>query len=199
MENKRQYSLKTLVPNLIILVAAPLALYFILHCLNFGDTLALAVAGCIPVIRTLTQFIVKKKLNIIGIISVSGFMLACLMTAVFGGGTLILKLYRPIITAAVGIIALLSAAVKKPIVALLLHRISGAGPDYFKDEKRIYRAQISTVAFGFFFVADALLHIFVALTLPTVTYMVASRVITIGLIALLFVVMRFIRARVAAD
>ncbi|HUW65114.1 MAG TPA: hypothetical protein VMW83_10550 [Spirochaetia bacterium] len=61
----------------------------------FGnDTIALALAGAFPAVRTIVLWVRRRRVDWISVIGVLGFAGALAASALLGGGSLPYKLYR---------------------------------------------------------------------------------------------------------
>jgi len=171
----------------------PLPVYFAL--LSYTNVItALAAASAIPVVHTLALFAWRRQVNWLGVLAIIGFA-GGLMTALLGGGVLSLKIYGSVITAALGAVFLLSAAVKRPFLVAIVNSLNIGDPQRFEKPLVRRRATVITIGFGVVFLYDAITHVVLALTLPTDTYVVADRVITLGTIILLVLVVRVVMLR----
>jgi len=187
--------MRNLLPNFIIDWLVPLPIYFILLPLTNTIT-ALAAAGAIPVVHTIVLYAWRRQLNWLGILAIIGFA-GGLGAALLGGGTLSLKIYGPVITGALGVVFLISAAMKKPFLIPILKSFNVGDPERFTKKPWIYkRATLMTIGFGIVFFYDAFTHAILALTLPTDTYVVVDRVITLTTIVLLYIVVRVVILRI---
>jgi|GEM_PF-3531724 len=175
----------------------PLPVYFAL--LSYTNVItALAAASAIPVVHTLALFAWRRQVNWLGILAIIGFA-GGLTTALLGGGVLSLKIYGPVITAALGAVFLISAAVKRPFLIAILNGLNVGDPQRFEKPLIRRRATVITIGFGVVFFYDAIIHVILALTLPTDTYVVADRLLTLSTILLLVFVVRVVMRRIRAS
>ena len=171
----------------------PLPVYFAL--LSYTNVIAaLAAASAIPVVHTTALFVWRRQVNWLGILAIVGFA-GGLTTALLGGGVLSLKIYGSVITAALGAVFLISAAVKRPFLVAIVNSLNIGDPQRFEKPLVRRRATVITIGFGVAFLYDAITHVVLALTLPTDTYVVADRVITLSTIILLVLVVRLVMLR----
>ena len=185
---------RNLLPNFIIDWLVPLPVYFILLPLTNTIT-ALAAAAAIPVVHTLVLFAWRRQVNWLGILAIIGFA-GGLGTALLGGGTLSLKIYGPVITGALGVVFLISAAIRKPFLVTILRSFNIGDPQRFTKPLIYKRVTLMTIGFGIVFFYDAFTHAILALTLPTDTYVVVDRVITLTTVVLLYIVVRVVILRI---
>jgi hypothetical protein len=97
-----------------------------------------------------------------------GFALGCLVSLLAGGSSLPLKLHVAAVTFVAGLVLLAAALVRRPLPVARLLRIP-------HPDRRLH-ATLS-VLIGGFLVLHALLHLALAVTLPTATYVIAGRAI----------------------
>jgi hypothetical protein len=171
--------------NLVINWLIPIVLVFILRHFLISDSTALAIAGIIPAVRTITLLFWHRRIDWIGIISVFGFIAAFLISNFLGGSALPLKLYHPVVTGIIGLVFLTSAIIRKPLLLYLLRIFKHMDNVEINNAKSLGKITLITGIIGFVFLFDAAAHIIMALSLSTETYLVMSKVVTIVIIAAL--------------
>jgi hypothetical protein len=171
--------------NLVINWLIPIVLVIILRHFFVSDATALAIAGIIPAVRTITLLFWRRRIDWIGIISVFGFIVAFLISNFLGGSALPLKLYHPVVTGIIGLVFLISAVIRKPLLLYLLRIFKHIDNVGINDTKRLSKITLMTGIIGFVFLFDAAAHIVMALSLSTETYLIMSRVVTFVIIAAL--------------
>jgi hypothetical protein len=168
-----------LLMTVVMVGVGPLVVYFVFHAHGVGDTEALAIAWFLPVLWTLGSSIWRRRVDPIGLLGVAAYGLALAAAVLFGAGSLPLKLHRALITGAAGIVCLVSVAVGRPILVVLVRaaaRSRGLG-DAALRAQTVRRFGWLTVIVGAFCMADAAVHIVLAFVLPTPTFLIASTVI----------------------
>ena len=188
---------RSLVPNFVIDWLVPLPVYFILRSFT-NELTALAAAAAIPTVHTLILWAWRRQVDWIGILAVIGFS-GGLAAALLGGGTLSLKIAGSLITGALGLLFLISVAIRKPIVTTILKSLNIGDPQRFGNPAIYKRAALVTLVFSLVFFYDSFAHVAFALTLPTDTYVIVDRVITLTDIVILVVVIRMILHRRKQD
>jgi hypothetical protein len=171
--------------NLVINWLIPIVLVIILRRFLVSDATALAIAGTIPAVRTIALLLWRRRVDWIGVISVFGFIVAFSISTFLGGSALPLKLYHPVVTGIIGLVFLISAAMRKPMLLYLLRIFKHIDTIEINDSKRLGKITLITAMIGFVFLCDATAHIIMALSLPTETYLIMSRVVTFVIIAAL--------------
>lgn len=181
---------KRFLANIIISWLIPLVIYTLLHSFSVKDKYAFAISAAVPVIRTTVLIIWRRKVDWIGLFGIAGFGAAFLITAVTGGSSLPLKLYHPLITGLLGIALLVSVAIGKPLLLVIIRAFRGRtgsnlGNQTYAGGLGSKRFSIVTALIGVILIADATIHIIMALTLSTGKFMISSRAVTIAIVALL--------------
>lgn len=108
-----------------------------------------------------------------------------------GGSSLPFKLFRPALTGIIGLAFLISAVIRKPLILTIIkalkHKVpEGLGnsmPDRGFPPKKM---TIITAVAGLVLLGDAVTHIIMAISLPTGTFLLMSRVVTIAVVVILF-------------
>src|SRR5262245_345000 len=99
-------SLRMLVPSVLINLVAPIVCFFVTPPFLPNDTVALAIASAIPVVRTLYVWAVRKRLEPIGALAAVALILAVALSAVWNGGSLPIKLHEAMLTCLLGLVCL---------------------------------------------------------------------------------------------
>lgn len=173
----------------------PMVLVILLRGIFKSDTGALAIAGVIPVVRTIAIWIQRRRIDWIGILGALGFAMALFVTVLFGGSSLPLKLYHPVVTGIIGLAFLISAAVRRPLFIIILRVFKQGDQERFKSASSRKKFTIITAVFGLIFLVDAVIHIVMALTLPTVAFLAMSRVVTLICVMAIVVSGKLIKTR----
>lgn len=167
--NKR--SLRRAVP----LVVVPVVLYGLIRPHVSSDALALGVSGAVPLLYSLGFVIVRRKIDYIALISTIGFSVACVVSFLVGGSSLPLKLYEALITLTIGLVLLVAVVIRRPFPIGQLLRL----PSATKQTNSSLGAMI-----GGFLVLHSLLHVTLAVSLSTSSYLIASRLVNWGTLAI---------------
>jgi hypothetical protein len=157
-----------------LIMLAPVVAYGLVRPLVDSDTLALGIAGAIPVIYSILLAAVTRRIDPIALLTAIAFSLACVTSVIAGGSSLPLKLHEAAITFAVGLVMLVAVVIRRPLSAGRLLRVPSA-------TKAIDSALGAMI--GGFLVLHALLHLALAVSLSTSSYVVVSRVVDWGTIA----------------
>ncbi|WP_407309399.1 VC0807 family protein [Desulfosporosinus sp. SB140] len=177
--------------SLIFSWLVPWVLYMVLRPYLFSDTIALTIVGVIPLIRTVALFVWRRRVDWISVGGVISFTIGLTFSLLLGGSSLPFKLYRPIVTGTIGLACLISAAIKKPLLSTLIKLFipkasEGFGHSMSDQRFSLKQMAIITTVAGLVLLADAVVHIIMAISLPTDIFLLMSRVVTIVAVAVLF-------------
>jgi len=140
-----------------------------------SDAIALGLAGAIPSGYCLGLAVVKHRVDPLALVSALGFVAACLVTVLANSSSLSLKLHEAVITFGVGIVLVAGVLVGRPLPVARLLRVVDAPNGLDRN---------LSLMIGGFLILHALAHLVLALSLPTSTYLVASRVVNWGSLAI---------------
>lgn len=159
----------------VLLMASPLVAYALVRPAVSSDALGLAIAAAIPILFSIVLALVRRRVDPLAGLATVGFSLACVIAVLTGGSSLPLKLNEAFITFGIGVVLVLASLIRRPLPIARLLRITH--PDRQLDSA--LGAMI-----GGFLVLHALLHLALAVSLSTSSYLVAGRAIDWGTIAL---------------
>lgn len=178
---------KKLWMNLAVNWLVPLVLVILLRRIYHNDTIALAIAGAIPIVRTAAILTWRHRVDWIGVIGAMGFITAFIVSMLWGGSSLPLKLYHPLATGIIGLILLISAILRRPLLIIILQKLKHVDSERFNNQENYKKFAILTAFLGLVLVIDSVIHIIIAITLPAVTYMAVSKAITLAVIFLIII------------
>ncbi len=150
-------------------LATEVAINFVLPYLIFGwakphwgEVNALIASSAPPIVWSLIEFARRRRVDALSILVLAGIALSLLAYA-GGGGVRMLQLREKLVTALIGVIFLVSAAIRRPLIFELaratLARRGSAELDGFvalKDNPHFRRTMtLMTVVWGFGLVAEA--------------------------------------------
>ncbi|MBV9338880.1 MAG: hypothetical protein JO243_23575 [Solirubrobacterales bacterium] len=172
-------------------IVLPLVAYLVLKQIAGNDTLALAVAEAIPCVWIVAMMARTKKFQPIPLVPLIVFGIALLITLLSGGSTLPLKLRRGFLTGGIGIACLVSLAIRRPLLEVLLpffvrlRRIPERQARLLIDTDVGQRLLVGiTALIGIVCTVDATLQVVLAFTVSTSTFLVASKIARYPLIAI---------------
>ena len=167
--------------SLVINAVVPVLVYLLIRPHLHSDTIALVIAAGIPVTYTAVILLWRRRLDPIGVIAIAGFAFGILLLVATGGNELAFKLREDIWTGPAGLACLISVAVRRPLLLLVLRPAARRNPDIAErlgapGADRI--VTVSTLVIGVILVIHALVLIILALTASTATYLALSRPIS---------------------
>lgn len=187
-------TLRTVLPSLALNGLVPLLVYVLARPYLSSDVVALALAMAVPVACTIAVFALRRRLDAIGVIAVVTFGVALLVASMSGGNPFVLKLQEAIVTGPIGLVFLLSAAVRQPVLLIVIRLLGRGGPP--GDERRRRQASmVLTAIMGVTFVVHALALTVLALVLSTAEVLAVSRLVGLSIIGLGLVVLLWYRGR----
>ncbi|WP_433436771.1 hypothetical protein [Nonomuraea sp. CA-141351] len=168
--------LRPLLMSLAINAALPLVAFLLIRPHVGSDALALALGGAIAAGRTVFLFARRRRVDVIGLVAITAFAISALASLAFGGSSLPLKLDMALLVGPLGLACLVSVAVGHPLHDLVtrIRRMPKANRRH---------SSIITAIVGCTLVVHTVVHIVLALTLPTATFLAASRLAGWGIIA----------------
>ena len=163
----------------------PLAGYLVIRALIGSSTTALLVITAIPAIWLLGVWVARRRLDPIGVLTLVTTLIALAAFALTHGDPLALKLRRGAVTGPIGMAALLSVALRRPLLLLLAEQTAKVNPDLearLTNPARRRFVTVLTVIVGMFLATDGLSQIVLALTVPTRSFMADSTAVRIAVI-----------------
>ncbi|WP_147450883.1 VC0807 family protein [Streptomyces hoynatensis] len=113
-------ALRAAAPGVLVAWVAPLLAYALLRPHTGSEVTALALGAAIPVAFTLGEFLWHRRVDPVGAVGCAGFVLALAAAALSGGNSFVLKLHDTWLTGPLGLAMLISAAMRKPLLAVVL-------------------------------------------------------------------------------
>lgn len=179
--------------NLAINAIVPYLVYILLRPMLANDAAALAIAGAIPALRTIALWLWRRRVDWIGIHAVLAFVIAVVISILLGGNTLLLKIHGTLLTGVIGMVLLVSVLLRKPLLLPFFQAFSQTSPNEtsildgaesdLSSRKRIaQRISFITAVIGIALLTDMIVHVIMALTLPTAAYLGYSRVISLAVL-----------------
>jgi len=159
----------------VLVMLAPVLVYAIVRPMVSSDALGLGIAGAVPIIYSIGLGIACRRIDLLVLLSAVSFSIACLVSLLTGGSSLPLKLQEAPITFAIGMVLLIAPMIGHPIPLARLMRVPS--PNKNIDSSL-------GVLLGGFLVLHALLHLTLAVSLSTSSFLVLSKVIDWGTVAL---------------
>jgi hypothetical protein len=159
----------------VLVLVLPLAAYALVRPMVSSDTLGLAIAAAIPIVYSIAHALARRRLDPLAALSALGFSLACLVSVLTGHSSLPLKLHEAFIACGLGLVLITAVLIRRPVPIARLLRI----PHLDRSLDGTLGAVI-----GGFLILHALLHLALAVSLSTSSYLVAGRIVNGGTIAI---------------
>lgn len=160
--------------RLVALPLAPLIVYFLVRPAVASDAAGLAIAGGIPVCYTIGHMLLRRDVDMWGVLTSLGFAAGCAATLLANGSALPLKLHEAAVTFVLGVVLLSAALARRPLPVGRVLRLPHADRN---------RDMALSVMIGSFLMLHALLHLALALTLSTNSYLTVGRAVDLATIA----------------
>jgi hypothetical protein len=161
----------------------PLVAYLLIRAVIGSATGALAITTAIPAIWLLGDWIIRRRLDPVGVIVLVTAIGALAVFAMTGGDPLALKLRRGAVTGPIGIVALASIALGRPLLLLVAENVARLNPDRradlearMADPSRRRFVTILTAIVGVTFTIDGVSQIALAIVVPTGSFVADSTV-----------------------
>lgn len=158
-----------------LVLGVPAIAYLAVRPFVGSDTVALAVAGALPLGYDVVLVLWRRRIDPWAVLSSIGFALGCLASLLAGGSSLPLKLHEAAVTFVLGLVLLGAVLIRRPVPMGRLLRVPAA-------DRRL-DATLSVMVGGFL-VLHALLHVALAVSMSTATFVVAGRLVNWATIAL---------------
>jgi hypothetical protein len=189
--------LRRFVPSIALNALVPLVVYTLARPYFADDVTPLIIAGAIPLLITLGGFAVRRTVDVVGVMSLVGFVVAVVAQLLTGGDGLIVKVQGVLVTGPIGVILLLSALVGRPLVGVIMRYLGRRNPAMRQPTKA--RAMIITLILGTMFTLHTVVAVALALTLPTPVFLAVSNPVGWGIMAAGFLTIFLVRRRWAAE
>lgn len=187
--NRKQY-----IFSLLISIILPIIIYFGLRS-YLMNAYALIVSSAIPIVRAIYVLVKRKKADIFSIISIIGFAVSIVIFKLGNGNLFAIKVYHSIITGAIGLVILISAAIRKPILTTLIQKKMKVYIEHQDNQVLLKKMSVYNIIIGLFFLLDSVLHVFMAYLLSTNAYVIFSKIATIVLVAIVLFFAAYIEKR----
>jgi intracellular septation protein A len=176
-----RFSPHRLAAGLLLLLAG----YLVIRALVGSSTTALLVITAIPAIWLPGLWIARRRLDPIGLVTLVTTVIALAAFALTHGDPLALKLRRGVVTGPIGIAALLSVALRRPLLLLLAEQTAKANPGLearLANPARRRFVTVLTAIVGLFLAIDGVSQVVLALTVPTGSFVADSTAVRIAVI-----------------
>jgi hypothetical protein len=168
----------------------PLAAYLIIRVVIGSATGALAITEAVPATWLLVVWITRRRVDPIAVVTILTVAAALLAYALTGGDPLALKLRRGAVTGTLGIAALASLALGRPLLLVVAEHVGKLNPDRqaeiqarMAEPDRRRAVTVLTAIVGLTLAIDGASQIALALTVPTGSFVADStavRIVVLG-------------------
>jgi hypothetical protein len=188
-------AVKDIAPSIGFGALAPIAIYFLVRPHVSHDSTALIYAAMSPAGWVLFQLARTRRVDPIGLITLLGFVFGVGGSELLGGNALVLKVKESVFTCLFGLTCLASLGMRRPLMFYLARELSAGGDDRRRaayDEllelpaaRRVFIT--ITAGWGVGLIAEALLRLLLAVSLPTGIFLAVAPVMAFTLYGGLFV------------
>ena len=188
-------SVREHLPSLVFGAALPIGIYFVVRSHVRTDTAGLLIAGCFSAGWILFQFVRQRKVDVVGVIVLTGFAVGVVSSTLLGGNSYVLKVRDAFFTALFGVACIVTIFTHDRPALFYVGRSLSAGTDPVKVSAydRLHEAPIGRHAFrvlsvvwGIGLVVEASMRLTLADIVPTGTFLAVSPFITGSIIGGLF-------------
>ena len=178
--------LRAIAPSAIGGAGVPLAVYYLVRSHVGGDAAALAIAGIPAALWVGLQWIRRRRIDPIGAIVLSGFVVGLIVSSALGGNAFVLKVRDSAFTFLFGVASLVSARFARRPLTFYIGRALSAGADQRRVqlydqlwERPAARATfwVINLVWGIGLICDAAVRVVLAANLSTGAFLGASPVI----------------------
>jgi hypothetical protein len=204
-------SVREHLPSVVFGGALPIAVYFAARPHVSGDAPALIVAGCVSAAWILLQFVLQRRVDLVGAMVLLGFTIGVVSSVLTGGNAYMLKVRDAFFTALLGVACVVSLFTHERPMLFYVSRYMTAG----RDPERIaafdhlhevpvgrHTFRVLSVVWGVGLVVEATARLTLADLMPTATFVAVSPFVTSAVLGSLFVFsvlyVRRIKGRAAA-
>ena len=114
--------------RLVVNFLAPVLAYLLLRPHLHNDITALVIGAAVPIAYTAALFLLRRRVDAIGVVAIVCFVIGLLLVIATGGNELVFKLREDIWTGPLGLACLISVAVRRPLIFLVLQLIARRNP-----------------------------------------------------------------------
>ncbi len=116
-------------PRLLAGLALPWIAYLIIRALTGSSVGALAITDAVPSTWLLIVGIARRRIDPIAVLSTATVLIALAAYAIAGGDPVAIKLRRGAVTGTLGVAALASVALGRPLLLLVAENVAKLNPD----------------------------------------------------------------------
>ena len=161
-------------------LALPWIAYLIIRALIGSSVGALAITDAVPATWLVVVGIARRRIDPIAVLSATTVMMAFAAYAITGGDPVAIKLRRGAVTGTLGVAALASVALGRPLLLMIAENLAKLNPDRPEMAARLAEPErrrvvtMLTAVIGATFAIDGASQIVLALTVPTGAFVADS-------------------------
>jgi hypothetical protein len=188
-------SVREHLPSVLWGAILPLGIYFLVRSHVQTDTQALIIAGGFSVAWVVFQFVRQRRVDLVGVIVLSGFVVGVASAELLGGNSYVLKVRDAFFTAIFGAVCIVTIFTHRRPALFYVGRYLSAGQDPAKmaaynelHEVPMGRHtfRVLSVVWGIGLIVEAGSRMTLAELLPTGTFLAVSPFVTATVIGTLF-------------
>jgi hypothetical protein len=179
-------ALRRLVPSLLLNLVLPFVLYRLARPHVDSDAAALAIGAGLAAAATIGRSLWRRRIDPIGVLSITGFGVALLISVLTGGSRLAFELRDPVVLGLVGLAFLGSLVGPRPlhlVIVSMLARREEASLAKTDDPAFRRTSMVMTAVIGLTLTVRSAAMIALAINLPTGTYLVVAKIVGWSIIA----------------
>ena len=183
-------------PSVVWGAILPLGIYFLVRSHVQTDTQALIIAGAFSAAWVVFQFVRQRRIDLVGAIVLSGFVVGLVSAELLGGNSYVLKVRDAFFTAIFGAVCIITIFTHRRPALFYVGRYLSAGQDPAKmaayDELHEgpigrHTFRVLSVVWGIGLIVEAGSRMTLAELLPTDTFLEVSPFVTGSVLGSLFV------------
>jgi hypothetical protein len=164
--------------TIVLNIVVPFVVYALVRPRVGSDALALAIGASIPVAVTAVGFVVRRRLDPVGVAAILSAAVAFIVLLLTGDNPLALKLQDALITGPLGLVGLVSVLVRRPLLEYVRRLTAARGqraPSALRGAALQHAMSVLTALIGGTLLAHAVLMVVLALTMSTTTFLGVGR------------------------
>jgi hypothetical protein len=188
-------SVREHVPSVVWGAILPLGVYFLVRNHVQTDTQALIIAGGFSAAWVTFQFVRRRRVDLVGVVVLSGFVVGVASAELLGGNAYVLKVRDAFFTALFGALCIITVFTHRRPAIFYVGRYLSAGQD--PDKMAAYNAlhevpigrhafRVLSVVWGIGLIVEAGSRMTLADLLPTGTFLAVSPFVTASVLGSLF-------------
>lgn len=178
MKNRGYKVQQKFAASFVINMIVPWAVYMILRHFFINDTVPLSITAAVPAVRTLFLWLHKHKIDYIGVVGTFSFIIALIISLFSGGNSLPLKLVHPMVSGLIGIACIISVVIGKPLLMIFIKMVNHGKGERFNSSQGRKKLKVMTSLAGGILILSSVVHIIMALTLQTSTFVPMSHIVS---------------------